>query len=379
MTDTEDLLTMVYWIAGMVVVLFIIDRFWYKPFTERRKTEQLIAKLRVKNKAFYQTLPKFKAGRGIVVVISDTTIISGALLIITLRRSGCKLPVQVCYIGDDLNDRNRGYLEGIEGVSTKSLSYTLGEPLETLRGTQARVYSLVYSPFSEVLLLEPDMLFLQNPESLFNDPGYTQTGALFWRDRKVQSYWDKKTWSWVRQLIPYRKGDNRILDKKAGHYQSRDILLINKNRHTRTLEKLLVLTKANQTVYSYLPGDKESYWLAAELAKEPYAFVPSYPGVIGEQHLDTLCGHVLHLDTGGNLLGWNGSLFQNEDHRQITDFTHYSLFEGDAKWNNILNSGVCLGQVEHRELPAPTKEHINQYAKILHDIKNAVLMSDNPE
>ena len=376
MSSTDDLLTMLYWVVGMVFVIFIIDWFWLKPYQEHKQTDKIIQRLRQKNKTFYQTLPKFN-GRGIVIVMNDTTVLSGALLIITLRRNLCKLPILVYYAGDDLADQNRKFLESIQGVATMALGPKLDLPMETIRGTQSRVYALIYSPFQEVLMLEPDVLFFRNPEYLFGDPQYQQTGALFWKDRKIQSYWDKKVYDWTRRLIPYRKGDNRILDKKGGNYQSRDLILFNKSVHSKTLEKLWVITKEWETVYNYIPGDKESYWIASELAKEDYAFVGRYPGVMGELHLDILCGHTLYLDSAGQLLCWNGSLFHNGDTRTVTDFTHYALFERDAEWNNVLGadgSNKCLKNAEYLELPGEVRGLINEYSKFLHDLKNQLLV-----
>ncbi len=377
MSSTEDLLTMLYWIVGMILVIFIIDWVWFKPYQEYKQTDRIIQRLRQKNRVFYQTLPKFN-GRGIVIVINDTTVLAGSLLILTMRRNLCKLPILVCYAGDDLAEQNRKFLEGIQGVATMALGPKLDLPLETIRGTQARVYALIYSPFEQVLLLEPDMLFFRNPEYLFGDPRYQQTGALFWKDRKIQSYWDKKVYDWVRRLIPYRKGDNRILDKKAGNYQSRELMLFNKNVHIKTLEKLWVLTKEWETIYNYIPGDKESYWISSELAKEEYAFVPSYPGVIGELQMDTLCGHTLYLDPSGQLLGWSGSLF-NGDTRHVTDFTHYALFERAAEWNKVLgaaDSNKCLKNAEYLELPGELRGLINEYARFLHDLKNQLMVRE---
>lgn len=372
---TYDLLTMLYWIIGMVIVIFIIDWFWWKPYQEHKQTDKIIRRLRQKNKIFHQTLPKFN-GRGIVMVMNDTTVISGALTIIILRRNGCKLPVQVFYAGDDLTDQNRKCIEDIPGVTIKSLSQKLELPLEALRGTQARVYALIYSSFQEVLLIEPDVLFFRNPDYLFNDPNYQTTGALFWKDRKIQSYWDKKVYDWTRKLISYRKGDNRILDKKGGNYQSRDLLIFNKESHVKTMEKLWVITKEWETVYNYIPGDKESYWIASELAKDNYAFIDYYPGVIGEVHMDLICGHTLYLDPTGQFLCWNGSMFHNGDIKTITDFTHYALFDNDAEWNNVLGASdlnKCLKKADHKELPADIRGMLNDYAKVLHDVKNKFL------
>ena len=41
---------------------------------------------------------------------------------------------------------------------------------------------LTLSSFQEVLFLDSDNVAVTNPESLFNEPMYQSTGALFWKD-----------------------------------------------------------------------------------------------------------------------------------------------------------------------------------------------------
>lgn len=372
MSGVDDLVTMLYWVLGILATLFIIDRFMYKPYRDQKNTDQLANKLRLKDNIFYQTLPKFIDQPGIVMVASDNTVLQALLSITTLRKNACKLPILVCYVGEDLSIQNLNLLKSKKDVVTMELSSKVDLPLEALRGDQARVYALIYSPFSQVLLVEPDLLFFQDPTHIFNDTLYQQTGAVFWKDRKVQSVWDKKTYNWIRKLIPYRRGDNRILNKKSATYQSKDLLLINKSTHKKTLEKLWVITKEWDTVYSYVPGDKETYWMAAELASEPYAFVESYPGVIGELHMDVICGHALYFDSQGRLFAWNKSMFNNGDSRFITDFTHYALHRGNTEWSNVIgNSSIdgCLKGAEHIPLPSPMLQLMNGYSQIAHDLQ----------
>lgn len=62
-------------------------------------------------------------------------------------------------------------------------------------------------------------------------------------------------------------------------------------------------------------GDKESFWMAFELASIPYMFCGDYASGIGHVHIDAqgeaeLCPmHLLHLDHSGKPFWWNGSLY----------------------------------------------------------------------
>lgn len=362
---SDDLTTMLYWLVGLVLIIFIFDWCWLKPYQEYMETDRIIEKLRQRHDLFYRTLPKYTLDKGIITIINNASMLCGSILILSLRRNLCRLPILVYYIGDELSERNQKFLEAIPGVTTKLLQ-------KEAVTSQARAYALIHSPFQQVLLVEPDFLFCRNPDYLFDDPMYTHTGALFWKDRMINCYWDKKTYEWVKRLIPYSKNDNRILNKKAGNHQSADILLFHKGKHLRTLEKLWILTQHSDTVHSYTDGDKETYWMAAELAKEDYSFVPSYPGAIGECQFDTVYGHTLHVDSSNQLLGWNGCLFNGTDTNRITDFTHYALFDDSAEWQ----FGKRLKGINN-ELSSEFKALINEYVKILHDIKNHLGTIDN--
>lgn len=353
MIDTEDML---YWIFGFIMVLVILDFFLLRPYQDRSSTDRLIRKLRYTDKDFYAKL-RYTEERGIVIPVNEQSEILAILLINNIKRLNCQLPILVTFI-DTLN--NEALFTKL-GVAILDIRKHLS--VENPGNNYLRVYSLIYSPFQQVLLLAPDLIFIQNPATLFQDPGYQHTGMLCWKDTPSKGHLDKRVWDWVRLLIPYRKDDNRILDKKSGNYQSDSMLLIHKPTHLKTLENLYVLSNAWKVVYNYLPSDKETFWIAAELAKEPYAFVPSYPGAIGEVNMYMICGHVLFRDTIGNVLCWNGSLFKNS--RQTTDFTHYCF---DRDWTAFQNN-KCLRVEDPMPVDQNTKQLINEYILFLHDLR----------
>ena len=353
MGDVDDIFIMIYWLIGIILFIFVLDYFGFKPLTDNRKTDKIIKNLRRKKR--FQ-IPQ-GTGKGIIMCkVGNDSVKDIKMSIMVLRQSNCQLPIIVYYAGDDLSDVEFKDISSLPNTKLIALGPKLDMGVETLHGLQLRAYSLIHSPFNETLMLSPQVLLFGNPEYLFGDPHYTNTGALFWRDRRQWSLWNKKTCDWVRKLIPYRKGDNRILDKKGGDFQTSDILLINKSNHLKTLENLWVLTDEWDTIYNYLPGDKECYWISAELAKEPYHFVDHYPGAIGEVRVDRLIGSVLHLDPSGQLLGMTGQ-------GQFADYTHYSLFVRNAEW-----SGDTLKGGDHQWLSTGLKELLNSFAKILHDL-----------
>lgn len=361
MYTIEDLITISGWIIGILAVIILVDFCIIKPRQESKRVDKIIRRLRHTNKHFYKTLPNFNS-RGIVLIVSDHNVLRGALSIVTLRRNGCQLPIAIPYTNSSLRNEHQQMLSELTGVTLMNLK-SLPFPIEH---SKIRVYGLIYSPFKEVLLIEADLLFARNPEHLFESSGFVETGALFWKDRYSQKLGSQKISDWTRRLIPYRKGDNRILNRDAGDYQSGSLLLFDKSRHLKTLEKLAVLMKEWGERYSYTPDIKESFWIASEIAKEPYAFVQFYPGAIGEMYGNLLWGHNLHLDPHGEILAWDGSLFNSSENDKITDFSHFARFEDGAEWavgQRYLNAR------EYHPLSGSLLNIINEYKKTLQELE----------
>jgi len=363
MSKSDDFITMLYCIVGIIILIFIIDWLCLKPLQDSSKTLDLIQELKQYDPNFYKQLPKF-GDRGIITIINDSDVINCALLFKTLEYLGCSLPIIAYYKPGELNEKNYTFLKSIKNVTVINFCEKYGYPLKTI----IKPLAVIYCPFKNVLVLEPHLLFMTNPEYLFDDYRFVRSGAIFWKDSKKKSYWDSKIYRWVEKLIPYKHGDNRILAKEAGNYATNALFIINKEKHLVSLQKLSILTMYPDLLYNYFSNDKEFYWLSAELAKINYTFVAYYPGVIGEFKNglvpNSLCGHTLHFDFEGTPLCWEGSVF---DKGMITNFTHYSLFYSNSSWNIVNN---CLMNGIHTPLSINDKNLINNYLQILHDIQN---------
>jgi hypothetical protein len=370
--NSEDLYTMFYWIFGIITVIFLIDWLIYKPIKERKKTDNLIKDLCSTNILFEKSIPKYTLDKGIVICMNNTTFIEGFLLLNTLRYIGSKLPILVVYNKNDLiND----YIKLVETIDNTKIM------LIDVKNEFIKPTALIYSPYKQVLLLEPDLLFLKSPDYLFEEQMYKNTGAIFWKDNPKKSIWDQKVYDWVRKIIPYRKGDNSILNKKNGSFQNQSIILINKSTHIKTLEKLWTLINEWKHIHKHL-NDKEYYWLAAEIANEPYTVIPYFPGIIGQQKEITdfnnnqkpmLCGKLLFVDINGQPLCCEGSLFDPFDKNTITEFTHYSMTNTEDNWyNNDIISVLeekCIYNSNISELPNVIKNLFNNYLFILQNIR----------
>src|SRR6056297_644826 len=118
-----------------------------------------------------------------------------------LRQLGCRLPIQVWYLGAEERDEHLFAALSPLGVDAVD-AYAVRErhPHARLRGWELKPYAVLHSPFEEVLLLDADNVPVLDPSFLFDTREYQDTGALFWPD-----YWrmtpDRSFWKVMG--IPY--------------------------------------------------------------------------------------------------------------------------------------------------------------------------------
>lgn len=344
MSDSNELFDYVYVLGMLLIVCVCIDYFWYRPFQENFDTEYILKQLNTKS----QRLKKCKGSRAILMTVENDTIPDCLLSISTIRGNGCKLPIIIYYT--KLSAENQSHVEKF-GVKTEYIdcneSYLVAN-------------AILSTSYQQILIVNPRLLFFQSPEYLFGDTQFQSTGALFWKDAPIKKLGDGKTYNWVRKLISYRTADNTILAKESATFQSRDIIVIDKQKQSKTLDKLQVLVNNWDVVCNYLNGDKELFWMAAELAKANYHFVHYSPGIIGDESVDGIKGCLLYSDSQGGLLCWKNTIGYD-----MVDFKYYGI-SGNWFSENYLKG--C----ESIELTADIKNFINRYAQNMHEIKNVL-------
>ncbi|KAF9211354.1 hypothetical protein BGZ59_008202 [Podila verticillata] len=91
------------------------------------------------------------------------------------------------------------------------------------------------------------------------------------------------------------------------------VVINNKKRFLGMMAACKMNSKWERELWSYKTfyGDKETFWSVFEMIQDPYAFVRSASGVIGERRMhdaSAVCGTQLHLDYQERPLWWNGGL-----------------------------------------------------------------------
>ncbi|KAJ5164097.1 Alpha-mannosyltransferase [Penicillium coprophilum] len=231
-------------------------------------------------------------GRGIVTTAGNGQAQFLLAAIPSFRLLGCDLPVEVMYLGEnDLNKDFRMKLEAIPGVTTRDLSALVNDEGWQLNGWAGKPFAILFSSFREALFIDADSLFFVNPESLFDDPEYVRTGALFFRDRNISP---ESKQGWLQKVLPepisQAVQQSRMWTGESGHEQESGVIVVDKWMH---FVALLLVCRMNGPdrngngadivgTYDMVYGDKETFWLGWELVGDTsYSFHPGLSAVMG--------------------------------------------------------------------------------------------------
>jgi ADP-heptose:LPS heptosyltransferase len=228
-----------------------------------------------------QSIPPYPdrySGRGIVICGGGVKYFTNAWVCINmLRRLGCKLPVQVWFLGEkEMDQRMKELLVplGVECVDAFEVRKSF--PVRLLAGWVLKPYAVLHSKFREVLFLDADNVATLDPEFLFDTPQYRAHGAIFWPD--VAGAKSKKA-APIWRSCGLRQPDEP-------EFESGQIVL-DKQRCWSALCLTLWFNENADFYYRYLHGDKETFHLAFRKLRKSYSLVP-----IAIQKLEgTICQH----------------------------------------------------------------------------------------
>lgn len=221
-------------------------------------------------------------GRGVVIVGGGEYLASAYIAIRHLRRTGCRLPVQLWYLGRqeippfwrELTDRL-----GVESVDAFSVKGA--EDFDGLQGWQCKVHALAACPFAQVLLLDADNIPLRDPTFLFDSEPFTQYGQIFWPDFRYGSH--------HQYAIRERAWRELGLDPQRGVELESGQLLIDRKRCWRELQVCRAMNVHSRQVYGrWTWGDKDTFTLAWLLTGRRYFSIPLRPKFIEQARSSVL-------------------------------------------------------------------------------------------
>ncbi|ORY18882.1 hypothetical protein LY90DRAFT_435416, partial [Neocallimastix californiae] len=301
-------------------------------------------------------LVKSSHGRGIVICVGNSYFKLVRSTIDTFRNVlHTDLPIEIFYIGDeDLSEDNRKILKEYKDVYIEDITTYFDNEKVNIGGWAVKPFAILASRFEEVILIDADVIYLHEPALLFDDPGYKQTGTLFFQDRTISpgphpgSKWLK---SWMIDPLPETR-NLRFWKEETIHEMESSTVVIHKIRNILgllTVCKLNEKVMRNDVVYKYVYGDKETFWMGFDMAREHYHVNPIPCSYIGNREKDDegkkFCGHIGHSLSNGKFMFWNGHLIKDKnkssfnDERSLIHFDSYYIDDNIGEWNSDL---TCL-------------------------------------
>ncbi|OQR89412.1 hypothetical protein THRCLA_09752 [Thraustotheca clavata] len=258
--------------------------------------------------------------QGIVFSLFDDMTGVGYSLIQELRSLGNIKPIQIYHCFEELTEKNQALIleadvlnrtETIEICSLLLDNRYLSNLLDALeyQSYYIKILALLHTSFDEVMMLDVDDIFFQNPDVLWTIPSYQATGTLFFYDRQIdfKQFFDSPFSSDNRTMLlhlyeefPYEafflkrpELSAKVLASKAwqavtSHEQDSSVVLFHKSKVGLPTLQFIILE-----------GDKEYFWLSCFLSNVEYSFSPYVASVVSlpddiSRHPNTLCGSLVH-------------------------------------------------------------------------------------
>lgn len=189
--------------------------------------------------------------RGIVIAGGGRAFFASLYITVrAIRAAGCRLPVEVWFLGrnEEMPARYAAILAPYNVRCIDGDAVRQHHPCRILNGWELKVFGLLHCPFEEVLLLDADSYPVRDPSVLFDDPGYQDTGAIFWPDIPQ---------SRLRDWTPFRvQPPNGRASIESGQ------VVVNKRQCWRSLQLAWWYNDHSEWSYLHGYGDKHTFEVA---------------------------------------------------------------------------------------------------------------------
>ncbi|GMF31447.1 unnamed protein product [Phytophthora fragariaefolia] len=326
---------------------------WSSKNTQSGGTVTDIEETELTAQGYGQNASVFSSDKGIILCMHDGAVPLGLSLVRELRCLGNKELVQVYHcFPDELSNASRTLLleadNNLEIVDVCTDLVQQGKLSEDrarhFRSWWIKPLAVYHTKIREVLLLDLDDIFMRDPAVVRTTDGYLRTGTTFFYDRVLSSKeffnQDVDGEQYLRKLLrefdyakfglpPGSKPSGHLSPqtsyawrRQSSHEQDSSLVAIDKARAGQAMNVMFFLITEQHFVHEFSYGDKESFWISYELAKQEYFFSPWGVGDISsstnkdlEKHEDSLCGSIVQYmpvaDNSPELLYVNGKALLN--------------------------------------------------------------------
>ncbi|EXJ77070.1 hypothetical protein A1O3_10228 [Capronia epimyces CBS 606.96] len=310
----------------------------------------------------------FPSHTGIITCVGSNNFRMAGHLIASLRLvHNSQIPIEIAYAGDeDLDPDSRAFLQSLDPelsfIDLLDLYPAAGHDL-VRSGWAMKPFALLASSHPQAILVDADAVFLTNPESIFEEnAGLARTGTLFFHDRAARGG-DGHRRLWLSKQIraagipPSRHLTRRSLFYSGAAYYEADsgVVALDKSRPSVLLGLMFACwmnTKnvRDEVTYRVFHGDKETFWVAAELSSVEYFFQPWYAGTMGTITTAEGEGQDQPPDLAVDKVEINGGIYEDKSKvdKGFAQMTHYWVGEIEAETANIRLTGLTSTQPQHQ-------------------------------
>ncbi len=175
-----------------VHVALLCDSWMIRPWTENKKPKNDQNNIAHNKHEHLRRDSKYNPNRG-VVLCAGNHMVGDALDVIEQTRnvfnSSINFAVMHCdELNADVVNKSFHSLKNVQVIdmckgNVGLFNMTSAQTKKRLRTWFCKTAALVLSPFKETMVVDIDVVFLKQPDLLFNSAAYKRTGTLYMRDR----------------------------------------------------------------------------------------------------------------------------------------------------------------------------------------------------
>lgn len=263
-------------------------------------------------------------GRGIVIGVHDRDVNFAKRLLKVLAYLENDLPIEFVHEGG-LSLVGQDTLKNAAGGQTVRFidvrPAVTRKALKAYGGYNNKWLAVLFNSFQEIILMDADAVPFVKPSTWFDKSQYTNTGALFFRDRELATMVKQSSVDFFGSMIPTgedyfeisvnkEKLDNNFFNLKAKHVMESGVVVIDRSSHLNGLlisATLQYFWRSGRIMY----GDKDLFWLGQLISgNSKYEFNQNAAGAIGklENDFEICLSQLAHLDETFKLQWTNGAL-----------------------------------------------------------------------
>lgn len=189
--------------------------------------------------------------------------------------------------------------------------------MDQLKGWPLKPFSVIHSPFREVLSIDADNYPVQDPTYLFELPAYKEHGAIFWPDVRLTP---ENAHIWKMMGLQPR------LEPEFESGQ----MLIDKAKCMEPLRLAMQMNEQPEVYYKLLWGDKDTYRFAWHKYGQPFAMTPRPVEMLSIRGGPCCAGVMCQHDLEGERIFQHRNLFKWQFHGENPMVPGF-LFEGECR------------------------------------------------